>query len=431
MKNSDKSGFKAKREDLDLEQYLILTYFFESQTDPEEAALHLCQEQSTAQWKRVGVEEDFRPKHGAKLLNLDVLQVKNRPFFDSPFHKGPKFYNCRATIAHPHINFGNKIPNMLTMLQGEGTFYTPGIITNKLIDIVFPETFLRHFQGPQFGLQGVRSLLHIHDRPLFFGVVKPNIGLSPADFAELAYQSWLGGLDIAKDDEMLADDVYSPLKERTHLLGKLLKKAGAETGKKKMFLANITDEIDKIQANHDIAVANGINAVMLCPSTTGLSAARTLRKNAKVPLVGHFAGMTPFTQIPFFGMSSRVWIQLQRLTGFDIILFPGVNPRMHTTEKEMLENIKVCLEPLGSIKPALPIIGGSIWAGTLSSLYQKIGHINFGVVSGRGIFNHPKGPRSGAKSLCQAWESIQKKVPPEEYAKTHVELQQAIEVFGD
>ena len=29
------------------------------------------------------------------------------------------------------------------------------------------------------------------DRPIFFGVVKPNIGLSPDEFAEIARQSWL------------------------------------------------------------------------------------------------------------------------------------------------------------------------------------------------------------------------------------------------
>ena len=51
----------------------------------------------------------------------------------------------------------------------------------------------------------IRKILGVNDRPVFMGVVKPNIGLPPADFAKLAYESWLGGLDIAKDDEMQAD----------------------------------------------------------------------------------------------------------------------------------------------------------------------------------------------------------------------------------
>ncbi len=32
-------------------------------------------------------------------------------------------------------------------------------------------------------------MLEVYDRPVFFGVAKPNFGLSPDDSAELAYKS--------------------------------------------------------------------------------------------------------------------------------------------------------------------------------------------------------------------------------------------------
>ena len=48
------TGFFADQTSLDMENYVVLDYCFESVIDPEEAAAHLCQEQSTAQWKRVG-----------------------------------------------------------------------------------------------------------------------------------------------------------------------------------------------------------------------------------------------------------------------------------------------------------------------------------------------------------------------------------------
>jgi ribulose-bisphosphate carboxylase large chain len=57
-----------KRPDLAMEKYLILEYYFESTVDPEEAAAHLCQQHSTAQWKRVGVDEDLRDRFGAKVI---------------------------------------------------------------------------------------------------------------------------------------------------------------------------------------------------------------------------------------------------------------------------------------------------------------------------------------------------------------------------
>ena len=131
-------------------------------------------------------------------------------------------------------------------------------------------------------------MLGVYDRPIFFGVIKPNIGLSPEPFAELAYQAWLGGLDIAKDDEMLGDVAWSPLEERTRLLGKAKRKSEQETGQKKIYLANITDEVDRLIALHDIAVKSGANALMVNGMTTGLSAVRMLRKHTQVPLIAQF-----------------------------------------------------------------------------------------------------------------------------------------------
>jgi len=208
------AGFFADQTSLDLEDYVVLDYYFESVIDPEEAAAHLCQEQSTAQWQRVGVDEDLRDRFGAKAIDLRVTGVLDQPSYPLPLIEAAKTHRCRVRIAHPHGNFGPRIPNILTAALGEGAFYSPGIATIKLMDIEFPESFLRHFEGPKFGIQGLRDMLQVYDRPIFFGVVKPNIGLSPDDFAELAYQSWLGGLDIAKDDEMLSDVVWSPLRER-------------------------------------------------------------------------------------------------------------------------------------------------------------------------------------------------------------------------
>jgi len=92
----------------------------------------------------------------------------------------------------------------LTVALGEGAFYSPGIATIKLMDIKFPESFLDHFEGPKFGIQGLRGMLQVYDRPIFFGVVKPNIGLSPDAFAELAYLlsiSYRGALLAAVNPE--------------------------------------------------------------------------------------------------------------------------------------------------------------------------------------------------------------------------------------
>ena len=421
------SGFFADRASLDMEDYILLDYCFESVVDPEQAAAHLCQEQSTAQWKRVGVDEDLRDRFGAKVIDLAVTGVLDRPSYPLPSVEPATTCQCRVRIAHPHGNFGPKLPNILTAALGEGAFYSPGIATIKLMDIEFPESFLRRFEGPKFGIQGLRDILQVYDRPIFFGVVKPNIGLPPDDFAELAYQSWLGGLDIAKDDEMLSDVPWSPLQDRAAQAGKARLKAEEITGEKKIYLANITDEVDQLIPLHDIAVERGANALMVNGMTTGLSAIRMLRKHSRAPLVAHFDFIAPLTHISYFGVHAKVMTKLQRLAGFDSIIFPGFGARMKTPDDEVLESVQACLKPWGRIKPALPVPAGSQWAASTAELYQRLKTVDFGIVPGRAVFAHPMGPTGGAASLRQAWDAIVAGESLEEYARNHKALQLAIE----
>ena len=429
MDEKDRRGFFADRQTLDIDDYLILDYYFESTIDPEEAAANLCQEQSTAQWKRVGVDEDLRKRFGAKVVDFFVERELDKPSYPLLVPSHLKSYGCRVKIAHPHGNFGPKIPNLLSAACGEGTFYTKGISVIKLFDIEFPDSYLSHFQGPQFGIEGLRDILGVYERPLFFGVIKPNIGLSPEISAELAYQGWIGGLDIAKDDEMLGDVEWSPLKERAPLLGKARLQSENETGEKKIYLANITDEVDRLLELHDIAVAGGANALLVNGMTTGLSAVRMLRKHAQVPLVGHLPFVAAFTRAPYLGVHSKLITKLQRLVGFDAYVMPGFGERMKTPEAEVLLNIEECIKPLGHLKSTLPVLGGSQWAGSSMELSEKLKSVDFGIVAGRAVFSHPMGPKAGAASLRQAWEAFQNGLSLEEYAQEHPELKAAIAAF--
>jgi ribulose-bisphosphate carboxylase large chain len=430
MRRSDIAGFYARSQDLDPEDYLTLDYYFECVGEPEVAAAHLCSEQSTAQWSRPGEAEDLRPAFGAKVLDLRVTGRLPGPSYPFPGGDSGEVHACRATILHPHGNFGPRIPNLLSAVCGEGTFFSPGIPLIKLLDIAFPASYLAGFEGPQFGVAGIRDCLQVYDRPIFFGVIKPNVGLSPEALCELGAQAWRGGLDVAKDDEMLADVPSCPLVRRSALLGAARREAERETGSPKMYLANITDEVDRLFDLHDLAVGNGANAVLVNAMTVGISAVRMLRRRARVPLVAHFAMTAAFSRLPHYGIHSKVITKLQRLAGFDAIIVPGFGSRMMTTDVEVLDNLRACLEDMGHLKPSLPVPGGSDWAGTLEHAYRTIGGLDFGFVAGRGVFAHPSGPAAGAASIHQAWDAIGRGVSLEEHARSHAELRAAIDAFG-
>jgi len=420
--------FFAEEYKLDPADYLRLTYYFETDHNPYETAAHLCQEQSTAQYKRVDVDEDFRPKHAAKVLSVKRVE-DTAPFFDEANPDAVKRAKdgWLVDIAYPHVNFGARIPNMLTAICGEGAFHSPHMKTIKLMDIAFPDAYLEDFKGPQFGLEGIREQLQIFDRPLILGVIKPNIGLDPKPFGALAYEAWLQGLDIAKDDELLCDTPWSPFERRTKILGKLRLKAEKETGMPKVYLANITDEVDRMLYLYDLGRENHVNSMMINGMTTGLSIVRVLARKTHVPLYSHFDFIAPFTQDRFFGVSLKATIKLHRLAGYDAMIYQGLGERMRTNVQDVLDGFHACLEPMGHLRPILPVPAGSQWAGSLGKLYHLFGeNKDFAIVPGRAVFSHPMGPGAGAKALLQGWEATINHIPLSDYAKTHPELAAAI-----
>ena len=307
------------------------------------------------------------------MIDLAVTSVLDQPSYPVPAAEAAKAYQCRVKIAHPHGNFGPRLPNILTAALGEGAFYSPGIAAIKLMDIEFPKSFLRHFAGPKFGIQGLRDILEVYDRPLFFGVVKPNLGLSPDDFAELAYQSWLGGLDIAKDDEMLSDVAWSPLRERAAKTGSARLKAERITGEKKIYLANITDEVDRLLNLHDIALEGGANALMVNGMTTGLKRyqdaaqahAGALGRAFRFHRAAHafFVFWRPHQSDD---LNCSDWPDLMSF------IFPGFGARMKTPDDEVLASVQECLQPWGHIKPRPARPGGQPVGGVNSRIVRAL-----------------------------------------------------------
>ena len=432
MNEEDRGFIAAPNRKLLDEGYLLLDYVFETFDDPWKAAVHMCREQSTALWNRVGVNEDYRPKHAALLVELSDARELEGPSAPTVTGKNKRWWRARARIAHPMLNFGPRLPNMLTAVAGEGAFFTPGVPHVRLEDIHLPPSFLEHFEGPRFGVQGIREILDVHDRPIIAGVIKPNIGMPVEPFAELGYQALRGGADIVKDDEMLADAPYSPLAARAARVYPKVRAASAETGENKLYLMNITDEVHRLVELYEVAVAigSGHAAVMLNAATIGLSGCRLVTRKARVPVFSHFDMIAPMSRLAFHGVSSRVWTRLQRLVGFDAIIMPGLSDRMHLTPDEVMADFRACLEPMGSIAPALPMPGGSDWAGSVKRMFETFQTPDFGLVPGRGIFGHPGGPAAGARSIREAIDLVARGIDPADPDVQTESIREAFAAFG-
>ncbi len=325
------------------EDYVIATYYLETPMDLYKAANAFAAEQSTGTWQRVGYETDaMREKHGIKVVGIYKLPYEptgpNLPTGTkmSEFGAGNVKINAAVLrLAFPHINFGPKIPNLLTAVAGN--LYEMGAFTAiKLLDLEFPDSFLKEFTGPRFGIEGTRKIIGVYDRPIVGAIIKPCVGISPKQIAELAYQGAKGGLDFIKDDELIADTKYNSVKARVKTIVKALKRAEDETGEKTMYAFNITDRMDRIRELHDIVVEGGGNCVMINAATAGLEAMRELAEYTQVPIHCHRDFAPMWTRSPYLGISFTCLTKLFRLSGADQTHCGAISGKLYETDEEVL-----------------------------------------------------------------------------------------------
>jgi Ribulose 1,5-bisphosphate carboxylase, large subunit len=67
------------------------------------------------------------------------------------------------------------------------------------MDIDLPASFGEHYTGPAFGIDGCRKLTGVNDRPLIGTIIKPSIGLSVQQTADIVKTLAEAGIDFIKD----------------------------------------------------------------------------------------------------------------------------------------------------------------------------------------------------------------------------------------
>ncbi len=354
----------------------------------------------------------------------------------------PKVYyldkkNKRCRIAYPIDLFEkNSIPNVMSSIGGNiyGMKCVNGLLWE---DVKFPKTMVDDFKGPQFGIKGIRNYLKVKKRPLVGTIVKPKVGLNEKEHARVAYEAWLGGCDVVKDDENLGSQPFNNFYTRVKETLKMCKKAEKETGEKKVYLANCTAPVDEMIKRIKWVEKNKGNYIMLDILTLGWSALQKARSVTKLPIHAHRAGHAMFDRIPTHGMKMEVVAQLCRLIGVDTLHIGTAYGKMTGGKDEVLHIEQEIEQPFTietkenlsqkwyHIKPAFAVASGGVHPGIVDKIIQFMGN-DVVIQAGGGVHGHPEGTIKGATAMRQAVDATLKKIPLKKYAKTHKELSQAL-----
>jgi len=334
-----------------------------------------------------------------------------------------------AKIAYPIELFeGGNMPNILSSIAGN-VFGLKTIKNLRLEDIHMPKRLMKTFKGPKYGVAGIREILRVADRPLLGTIIKPKLGLKTQDHANVAYEAWVGGCDIVKDDENLSSQLFNPFENRVVRTLEMRDKAENLTGEKKVYMVNITAETEEMLRRAAFVEEQGGEYAMVDILTCGWSALQTLR-NRDLGLVihAHRAGHAAFTRNPRHGISMRVIAKAVRILGLDQLHIGAVVGKMSEKKKEVLENCNVLKEEMYGLKPVLPVASGGLYPGLVPSLISIFGK-DFVIQAGGGIHGHSGGTVSGARAMRQALEAAMRNIPLSEYAKSHQELRIALKLW--
>ena len=315
----------------------------------------------------------------------------------------------------------------------------------RLIDASLPPSYIRHFKGPHFGMEGIRKMMGIRGRPLTGAVPKPKIGFSAAEHAKIGFETWMGGFDFVKDDENLTSTSFNRFEDRVTLLSKMRDKAEQATGEKKSAFINISADTETMKKRAEMLAGHGWNYAMIDVVVTGTAGVMTMRdycSDLGLAIHAHRAMHAAFDRNPKHGISMQFLAKIMRLIGVSQIHTGTAVGKLVGTKKEVtvLADIlreertgavgNICLEQdWGKIKSAFPVSSGGLHPGLVPEILTMYGNDLVLLVSG-GIHGHPKGTRAGAMAVMQAIEAWNEGESLDEKAKRASELRLALEKWG-
>ncbi|MBJ8029814.1 RuBisCO large subunit C-terminal-like domain-containing protein [Bacillus cereus group sp. N21] len=301
-------------------------------------------------------------QHKGNVIHVEQLEEQEHV----NTYLGKKATRGLIKIHYPSLNFSPDLPAILTTTFGKLSL--DGEV--KLIDLTFSDDLKEHFPGPKFGIEGIRNLLQIHDRPLLMSIFKGMLGRNIGYLKTQLRDQAIGGVDIVKDDEILFENPLTPLTKRIHSGKEVLQSVYETYGHKTLYAVNLTGR------TYD------------------------LKENAKRAATA----------------------------GADFSLFPSPYGSVALEKKEALLITSKLTEKDQSLKRSFPVPSAGIHPGFVPFIFRNFGK-DVVINAGGGIHGHPAGAQGGGKAFRAAIDATLQRTPLHEVDNT--DLHAALQLWGN
>jgi len=293
-------------------------------------------------------------------------------------------HGSSVVVELPEDNWGANVNLLVSSLVAGEFMEARAVTTCRLIGLELPDALL---PGPAFGSVGRVSVGLI---------VKPALGLGPAEVADVVAAGVAGGVGFVKDDETLGDPPWCPLGERVTAVARVLE-AGV------VYCPNVTGPAATLLARARAAVDAGATGLLVNPFAMGLDALVTLRRaELGVPLFAHRAGSGPWARNASFGPTGAVLARLLRLCGADYVVAGGFGGTLFETDDEVRANLAAARDRCGTARPAVAALGGGLGPDDVAAQVDAAGGGGLLALLGSRAYSYPRGVEAAVRRAVES-----------------------------
>lgn len=276
-----------------------------------------------------------------------------------------------VTVGYDDRVVGNELPQLLNLLWGNISLFPKVLITK--IDL--PGSFLESFNGPRFGVSGLRASLGIENRPFVMTALKP-MGLSTKELANMARTLVQGGIDIIKDDHNLANQPWALWRERVEVVSTAIASANNEFDRHAIYAPSLNRPTEDLFESARFAKENGAGGLLVLPGICGLDTMRAIadEDSISLPILSHPALLGSLVMNPTHGMRHHIaFATLIRLAGGDFTIFPNHGGRFSFSSEECAQIVSHCAASLAGIASISPALAGGMTVERVPEIIRDFG----------------------------------------------------------
>lgn len=380
-------------------------YYVSAADDIEKVTHRIALEETTGRWiGRFAAETDTYRRARAQAVRMErygpgeaVIDVLSPASNIDP--DGDPFYQLQMlSVGGPILEF---------------VFYD----RVAFLDFELPQSMLRRFPGPRFGIRRVRQMVGLAaGMPIVGTIVKPCCGLVPAEVAERIARAVRGGAAVIKDDEKMMNPAYCPLEEKVRAVRAVLDRVEAETGRRALYMPHLPYRSDRLREMAAKVRDWGAGGVMFNATLAhSLGALQILAEDADLdlPLYAHCGGLAALTTGPR-RIDARVIARLARLCGadfFQIGVFGVTDCHVNSLDDSLLRMLASTFrDEWGGLRDTIPVTAGGLGVMNAGLNVREMRHDQLGyavaLLAGSNLLDHPAGPEAGARAMCQAVDAF-------------------------